>query len=177
MRRMTAELGPGYRPLSILLGSPVRAVLNAGGNTVYPHAFGGAGLLRNGDVLLGYGHSDVGGYIALQGRTLFLGAPDERCRGALSVIRKRSSKLTFEALRPNRRLSEIEEEISGVYGELGVMQWKRHHSAHGLGLQMHEPPFVDLGDHREVLPGMVFALMPALYVPASAALRSPTRSR
>jgi Xaa-Pro aminopeptidase len=30
---------------------------------------------------------------------------------------------------------------------------------------MHEPPFVDLGDHREIQPGMVFALMPALYVP------------
>jgi Xaa-Pro aminopeptidase len=164
MRRMTAELGPAYRPLSILLGSPVRAVLNAGGNTVYPHAFGGAGVLRRGDVLLGYGHADVGGYVALQGRTLFLGEPDARCRELFGQA-KILFEATLDALRPNRRLSAIEAEICGVYDELGVTEWKRHHSAHGVGLQMHEPPFVDLGDHRELLPGMVLAIMPALYVP------------
>jgi len=164
MRRMTAELGAGYRPLSILLGSPVRAVLTAGGNTVYPHAFGGAGVLRRGDILLGYGHSDVGGYLALQGRTLFLGEPDVRCRELFGHAHT-LFEATLAALRPGRRLSEVEAEICGLYDELGLTAWKRHHSGHGVGLQMHELPFIDLGDHRELLPGMVFAIMPALYVP------------
>jgi Xaa-Pro aminopeptidase len=165
-RRMTAELGPGYRPMSILLGPPVRAVLNAGANTVYPHAIGSAGELREGDVLLGYGHSDVGGYIALQGRTLYLGDPGPRARElhghAVTLF-----EATLDALRPGRPLAEIEAEIAALYDELGVAEWKRHHSAHGVGLQMHEPPFVDLGDPHDAVPGMVFAIMPALYVPGS----------
>jgi len=164
MRRMTDELGNAYRPMSILLGSPVRAVLNAGANTVYPHAIGSAGLLREGDVLLGYGHSDVGGYIALQGRTLFLGDPGPRARRLLGHA-VTLFEATLEALRPGRPLAEIEAEVAAVYDELGVTEWKRHHSAHGVGLQMHEPPFVDLGDPHEAVPGMVFAIMPALYVP------------
>jgi Xaa-Pro aminopeptidase len=165
-RRMTAELGPSYRPMTILLGPPVRAVLNAGANTVYPHAIGSAGELREGDVMLGYGHSDVGGYIALQGRTLYLGDPGPRARElhdhAVAVF-----EATLNALRPGRPLAEIEAEVAAVFGELGVAEWKRHHSAHGVGLQMHEPPFVDLGDPHHALPGMVFAIMPGLYVPGA----------
>jgi Xaa-Pro aminopeptidase len=165
-RRMTAELGSSYRPMTILLGPPVRAVLNAGANTVYPHALGSAGELREGDVLLGYGHSDVGGYIALQGRTLYLGDPGPRARelhgSAVAVF-----EATLEALRPGRSLADIEAEVSAAFGELGVAEWKRHHSAHGVGLQMHEPPFVDLGDPHHAVPGMVFAVMPGLYVPGA----------
>jgi Xaa-Pro aminopeptidase len=165
-RRMTAELGPSYRPMTILLGPPVRAVLNAGANTVYPHALGSAGELREGDVLLGYGHSDVGGYIALQGRTLYLGDPGPRARElhnhAVAVF-----EATLDALRPGRPLADVEAEVAAEFDELRVAEWKRHHSGHGVGLQMHEPPFIDLGDPHDAVPGMVFAIMPGLYVPGA----------
>lgn len=163
-RRMTATLGPTYRPLTIFLGPPARAVLHAGANTVFPHGLGSGEVLRRGDVLSGLAHADVGGYIALQGRTMFLGEPDPRCVRAFSLMLE-LREVALEALRPGRRLCEVEADICRAYERLGVLEWQRHHSGHSLGLELHEPPFIDLGDERVVEPGMLFAVEPALYLP------------
>jgi Xaa-Pro aminopeptidase len=40
-----------------------------------------------------------------------------------------------------------------------------HHSGHGLGLEAHEAPFLDVGDDTVLRPGMVITVEPGIYVP------------
>jgi Xaa-Pro aminopeptidase len=39
----------------------------------------------------------------------------------------------------------------------------RQHVGHAIGLRNHEAPFLDLGDHTPIEPGMVFTIEPGLY--------------
>ena len=39
----------------------------------------------------------------------------------------------------------------------------RQHVGHAIGLRNHEAPFLDVGDHTPVEPGMVFTIEPGLY--------------
>jgi Xaa-Pro aminopeptidase len=55
--------------------------------------------------------------------------------------------------------------------ELGVEGLLRHHSGHGLGLEEHEPLFLDVGNGQELRPGMVVTIEPGLYVPGLGGFR------
>ena len=39
----------------------------------------------------------------------------------------------------------------------------RQHTGHAIGLRNHEAPFLDLGDHTQIEPGMVFTIEPGVY--------------
>ena len=45
----------------------------------------------------------------------------------------------------------------------GLLPYWRQHVGHAIGLRNHEAPFLDVGDHTPVEPGMVFTIEPGLY--------------
>jgi len=77
----------------------------------------------------------------------------------------------FAALRPGRTCSDVEAEVQSEIGKLGFSHLTRHHTGHGMGLEGHESPFLDLGDSTVIAPGMVFSVEPGLYVPGVAGFR------
>ncbi len=44
-----------------------------------------------------------------------------------------------------------------------LTRYWRQHTGHAIGLRNHEAPFLDLGDHTPIEPGMVFTIEPGLY--------------
>ncbi len=44
-----------------------------------------------------------------------------------------------------------------------LLPYWRQHTGHGIGLRNHEAPFLDVGDHTPLEPGMVFTIEPGLY--------------
>jgi Xaa-Pro dipeptidase len=44
-----------------------------------------------------------------------------------------------------------------------LLPYWRQHTGHAIGLRNHEAPFLDLGDHTPIEPGMVFTVEPGLY--------------
>jgi Xaa-Pro aminopeptidase len=77
----------------------------------------------------------------------------------------------FAALRPGRTCAEVEAEVSRAIEAQGYKELQRHHTGHGLGLEGHEQPFIDLDDHTPLEPGMVLSVEPGLYVPGLAGFR------
>jgi Xaa-Pro aminopeptidase len=49
------------------------------------------------------------------------------------------------------------------FEENDLLPYWRQHTGHGIGLRNHEAPFLDLGDHTVLEPGMVFTVEPGLY--------------
>ena len=62
------------------------------------------------------------------------------------------------------------------FEENDLLPYWRQHVGHAIGLRNHEAPFLDVGDHTVVEPGMVFTIEPGLYRTRSAASATRTRS-
>ena len=51
----------------------------------------------------------------------------------------------------------------GYFEENDLLPLWRQHTGHAIGLRNHEAPFLDVGDHTPVEPGMVFTIEPGVY--------------
>ena len=49
------------------------------------------------------------------------------------------------------------------FDDNGIRDLWRQHTGHGIGLRNHEAPFLDVGDHTPLEPGMVFTIEPGVY--------------
>jgi Xaa-Pro dipeptidase len=77
----------------------------------------------------------------------------------------------FRALRPGRTCADVEHEVRHEIEQLELAHLTRHHTGHGMRLEGHEPPFLDLGDQTMIEPGMVLSIEPGPYVPGVAGFR------
>jgi D-alanyl-D-alanine dipeptidase len=152
--------------------SPVAFTIVASGeNSALPHHDTGARQVRRGDVVIldfgtrfhGY-HSDIT-------VTCAAGEPaDPEVRSVYRVVWEAQQK-ALEAVRPGVPCDAVDraarEHIAGAgYGEFFL-----HRTGHGLGLQVHEPPFLVAGNAAPLEEGMVFSIEPGIYLPGRFGVR------
>ncbi len=150
--------------------SPASAMFIAGTNTAMPHGMRREGGLQPGDVIITGAGALVGGYHSELERSMIVGEPSAEFRTYFEAM-VHIQEVAFAALRPGRTCADAERDISGAIAELGYADLQRHHTGHGIGLEGHEQPFIDMGDDTELLPGMVLSVEPGLYVPGFAGFR------
>jgi len=63
------------------------------------------------------------------------------------------------------RVSEIAHKTLSFYAEHGMSSYVYHRPGHGLGIDEHEPPYIALGDHTVLQPGVCWSSEPGLYNP------------
>ncbi len=169
-RDMLTELGTRYVPKA-REGMPAQAMLIAGGNTANPHGLHEQRGVQEGDVLVTGAFALVGGYESELERTMILGEPDDTFTLYFEAM-VAAQDAAFAALRPGRRCSDVERDVSEfIRKTLGMAELTRHHTGHAFGLEGHEHPFLDLDDETVIQPGMIFSLEPGLYVPGLAGFR------
>jgi Xaa-Pro aminopeptidase len=169
-RTMIAALGPGYQPLTTVWGAPATVGFSAGANTSLPHGLSHAVGLRRGDILVTGAGADVGGYNSELERTMIVGEPTPEFERFFTLMLQ-LQQAAFDALKPGRRLSEAEGDVSRTFEELGVAHMQRHHSGHAIGLDFHEGPFIDKGDETVIEEGMCFTVEPGIYAPGLGGFR------
>lgn len=170
-RAMLQALGPGYRPLTAVWGYPAGAGFTAGRGTSMPHLLYEATAVREGDVLVTGAGADVGGYTSELERTMIVGEPTEEFVRYFDLMMD-VQQTGFDALRPGRTFADAERDVSQRFAELGIAEFQRHHTGHGLGLEGHEWPFIDLGSADVVIEeNMILSVEPGIYVPSLAGFR------
>ncbi|CAN5399256.1 Xaa-Pro peptidase family protein [soil metagenome] len=172
---MLAALGPDYQAPSRSFfqpwcGLPAMVYLISGARTALPHGLPNASGIQAGDLLVTYAGTDIGGYQSELERTMIVGEPSAQIRESFNIMLQLQS-LAFEAVRPGRRLRDVEAEMVDAFESLGVGETQRHHTGHGIGMEGHEAPFIDLGDDAYVQEGMVFTIEPGVYIPGFAGFR------
>lgn len=168
---MLDTLGTAYASQSRgFRNPPVSASFIAGANTALPHGMRRGQGLKPGDAIITGASSDIGGYHSELERTMIVGEPSAefvKYFDAMLAIQQAG----FRAIRPGRSCGDVEADVQREVAQLGFSDLTRHHTGHGIGLEGHEPPFLDLGDETVLEPGMVFSIEPGLYVPGVAGFR------
>lgn len=168
-RDMLGALGQRYVPKA-REGLPANTMFIRGRNTANPHGLHQVGGVQAGDTLVTGAYGVVGGYESELERTMFVGDPTpEQERSFADMLAAQDAGMA--ALRPGRRCSEVEQEVRDVLEARGALPYVRHHTGHTFGMEGHEHPFLDLDDHTEIRPGMIFSVEPGIYVPGLGGFR------
>ena len=167
---MKKTLGPEYEPLRAFrpVGAGFRG--QVGSMSAIPHSMSTKRLIVEGDVLVTGAGADVGGYSCELERTMVVGKPTEKQRKYFGVMVE-AQEAAMKAFGPGRKCSEVDKAATRIIRKMGYGTFLRHHTGHGLGLEGHEPPWLDVGDDTVMKPGMVFSCEPGIYEPGFGGFR------
>jgi Xaa-Pro dipeptidase len=160
---MLDAIGPIYRAQNGFFneaGAGYRGQI--GRNAAIPHALANNITFREGDVLVTGASAPVWGYLSELERTMVIGEPTDEQRRLFDHMLALQD-VAFDAIKPGARCSDVDRAVRAYYDEHSLWDYWKHHVGHAIGLRYHEGPFLDIGDHTEIRPGMVFTVEPGLY--------------
>jgi len=151
-------------------GISFEPIVASGENGANPHHEPGERKLRKGDmVILDYG-ARWKGYCSDITRTIALGKPDEKLVEIYEVV-KDAQERAFQAVRKGVKAREIDGTARRVIGEAGYGKYFTHRTGHGLGLDVHEEPYIGPDGEVVLENGMTFTIEPGIYVPGLGGVR------
>jgi Xaa-Pro aminopeptidase len=154
-------------------GSAVAFTIVASGpNAALPHHETGQRVIRQGDgVILDFGVREPGGYHSDITVTCTVGQPADRDFATVYDAVWRAQDAAIAAVRPGVPCEEIDRAARGVIEAAGYGPNFLHRTGHGLGLQVHEPPYMVAGNTELLEEGNVFSIEPGIYLPGRFGVR------
>jgi Xaa-Pro aminopeptidase len=140
-------------------------IVASGENGALPHHETGNRVLKKGDlVILDFGIREPGGYHSDITVTCSVGTPaDPEAKKVYDTV-WRAQDAAIRAVRPGVACEEIDRAARSVIESAGYGANFLHRTGHGLGLQVHEPPFMVAGNKEVLEEGMVFSIEPGIYL-------------
>ncbi|GAA5187828.1 Xaa-Pro peptidase family protein [Rugosimonospora acidiphila] len=149
----------------VVVVSPLAGgLVYAGANSAHPHGLPSGYRLRPGEPFMLSLGCAVGGRFVEGERTFILGEPTAEQRRYYEAVRQAQQTGT-EALRPGVRCADVNKACLDVIRGHGLGGFLRHRQGHGIGLGMHEPPWLEDGDGTVLETGMIVSNEPGIYVP------------
>jgi D-alanyl-D-alanine dipeptidase len=95
---------------------------------------------------------------------VFVGEPAEEQLRVYEVVRA-AQQAAFEAVRPGVAAQDVDRAARAVISDAGYGDRFVHRTGHGIGLEVHEPPYIVEGNATPLEPGMTFSDEPGIYLP------------
>lgn len=136
----------------------------AGPHSALPHGHPGARPLAEGDLLIVDIGVTVDGYSADITRTFVVAAePDDRQREVFDVVHA-AKRAGVDAARVGSPAREVDVAARQVIVAAGYGPNFVHRTGHGLGLEVHEPPYLTGANEEPLAPGNVITVEPGIYI-------------
>lgn len=149
------------------------SIVAFGENSAFPHYRAGKIRLQKDQIALFDLGAVVDGYPGDMTRVVFFGRPNPQLEQDYHLI-KRVQKSVLDAIRPGLRFGELDRIARDELRKEGVASLFTHGLSHGVGLDVHEYPFlrIDGGDAEiRLQAGMVFTVEPGIYRPGLGGVR------
>jgi Xaa-Pro dipeptidase len=149
---------------------PFYPIVAAGPNSASPHVQPSERPLAEGDLVIVDWGTTYEGYRSDITRTFVLGTPSpdmERIYDAV-LAANQAGRLTSRAGIPAQEVDRVARRAITLagFGEHFI-----HRTGHGLGLEIHEPPYLVEGNLELLREGMTFTVEPGIYVPGLGGVR------
>jgi Xaa-Pro dipeptidase len=145
-------------------GIPFEPQVLSGPRSALPHGGPTERQILPGDLLLFDFVSKVDGYFADITRTFVVGRePDERQRQIYQAVLK-ANQTGRESISPGLTCESVDMAARAVIKSAGFGENFIHRTGHGLGLEVHEPPYLVAGNKMNLEAGMVVTVEPGVYI-------------
>jgi Xaa-Pro aminopeptidase len=140
-------------------------IVGSGPNGADPHHECSDRELQMGDVVV----VDIGGpvepgYNSDCTRTYVLGEPDSQIAEQYAVL-QRAQAAAVAAVRPGVTAEQVDAAARDVLARAGLAEYFVHRTGHGIGLSVHEEPYIVAGNDLPLAEGMAFSVEPGIYLP------------
>ena len=140
-------------------------IVGSGPHGADPHHEVSDRELQAGDIVV----VDIGGpyepgYNSDSTRTYSLGEPSSEVAEQYSVL-QRAQQVAVDAVRPGVTAEQVDAAARDVLAGAGLADYFVHRTGHGIGLSVHEEPYIVAGNDLPLQPGMAFSVEPGIYFP------------
>jgi len=145
-------------------------IVASGPNGASPHHHPGERVMQPGDaVVCDYG-GRLGGYYSDSTRTFVVGEPSDLQVEVQEVVQA-ANEAGRAIIRPGIACQEVDRAARRVVDEAGYGDYFIHRTGHGIGLEVHEHPYMVKGNRTPLEPGMTFSVEPGVYLPGEFGVR------
>lgn len=149
---------------------PIFCVVASGPNGAFPHHSTGDRVLERGDAIV----IDIGGrtgdFPSDMTRMAVVGEPPEGYAEVHGVVEK-AVLAGLAAARVGARAKDVDLAARGVIEDAGYGEYFVHRTGHGIGLEVHEPPYLTATSETVLKSGMSFSIEPGIYIPGRFGIR------
>jgi Xaa-Pro dipeptidase len=145
-------------------------VVQFGPSSALPHGASGPRALREGEAVLIDAWDKPEGYYYDITRSTCFGTPTDEYREIWSVVLEAQSA-AIEKAAPGVPCSEVDAAARRVIEKAGYGEYFTHRLGHGLGIDVHEPPYMVAHNRTVLEPGMTFTSEPGIYLPGRFGVR------
>ena len=180
--RLLGEIGPGWterqvrdRLLALIAerkldGPSFQPIVASGPNSSMPHAEFTDRRIRTRDILT----IDMGvrrqGYCSDMTRTVFFGKPKPRMRDVYETVLEAQERALAD-LSAGALAKDVDAQARGYIAERGYGDYFGHGLGHGLGIEVHEAPYLSAKSKVRLEEGMTVTVEPGIYLPGKFGVR------
>jgi Xaa-Pro aminopeptidase len=110
------------------------------------------------------------GYASDVTRTFSVGEPSREAQHIYDTVRK-AQEAAIGAVRPGIEAQDVDRAAREVIESADLGEFFGHGTGHGLGLEVHESPWISPGRAERLQAGMVFTVEPGIYIPGRGGVR------
>ncbi|EHS51632.1 peptidase M24 [Rhizobium sp. PDO1-076] len=180
-RRAHAFIRPGIRASEVVrfiddqhrelgaAGGSSFCIVSFGAATSLPHGADGEQTYQSGDVILVDTGCRLDGYHSDLTRTYVLDAPDADFARNWAIERA-AQQAVFDAANLGATCGSLDDAARALIASHGLgpdyqLPGLPHRAGHGLGLEIHEEPYIVRGNQTQLAPGMCFSNEPMIVFP------------
>jgi Xaa-Pro aminopeptidase len=161
LARMTVEEGHQESSFAIVASGPNRAS---------PHHAAGDRVIEDGDLVVCDFGGRLDGYYSDVTRTLAVGEPSREHHEVHAVVMA-ANQAGRDAVASGVPCQEIDRAARAVIKDAGYGEFFIHRTGHGIGLEVHEHPYMVEGNELTLELGMTFSVEPGIYLPSRFGVR------
>ncbi|MGH2537410.1 MAG: M24 family metallopeptidase [Candidatus Promineifilaceae bacterium] len=149
---------------------PFGPIVQAGPNSGSPHAPPSDRPIQVGDLLLIDWGAVVDGYPSDISRTFAVGPIRPELERVYELV-KAANAAGRDAAAPGASGQDVDRAARELIAAGGYADAFLHRTGHGLGLEVHEPPYIMEGNLEPLEPGAVFTVEPGIYLEGRGGVR------
>ncbi len=140
-------------------------IVGSGPNGADPHHEVSDRVIEDGDVVVvDIGGAVPSGYNSDSTRTYVVGSPTAEQAERIAVL-VRAQQAAVDAVRPGVTAHEVDAAARQVLADAGLGEAFLHRTGHGIGVSVHEEPYIAPGNDLPLREGMAFSIEPGIYFP------------
>lgn len=166
--RTEAQVGADVAAAIVAEGhtSAAFVIVGSGPYGASPHHDVSDRVVQPGDVVvIDIGGPTPEGYFSDCTRTYSLGEPAEADVAACYAVLQAAQDAAVAAVAPGTTAARVDAAARGPLAAAGLGERFLHRTGHGIGLEVHEQPYIVAGNDLVLEAGMAFSIEPGIYLP------------